>query len=52
MSPTKDDTDRDLDTKADDLKARLTRPLTITAPTYAYVAAGVMVLALILFAID
>lgn len=34
------------------VKAWLTRPLTITAPTYAVYAAGVAVLGLILVAID
>jgi hypothetical protein len=52
MSTTNDETGTELESKADDLKAKLMRPLTITAPTYAYVAAGVVLLALILVAID
>ncbi|MGS4944886.1 hypothetical protein ACVDG3_05365 [Meridianimarinicoccus sp. RP-17] len=52
MSTTKDDTGTELESKAEDLKARLMRPLTVTAPVYAFAAAGIAVLALILVAMD
>lgn len=52
MSTTENETGTQPETKARDLKAWLTRPLTVTGPTYAFVAAGAVVLALILIAID
>lgn len=52
MSTTNDETGTAVDSETDDVKARLMRPMTITAPTYAFVAAGVAVLALVLVAID
>lgn len=52
MSTTNDDTGTELQTNAGDLKARLMRPVTFTAPLYGYIAGGIAVLALIVVAID
>jgi len=52
MSTTDNETGTEMETKARDLKARLMQPLTLTAPTYAFVAAGIVALALIVVAID
>lgn len=52
MNTMNDETPTDVEAKTDDLKTKLMRPLTVTAPTYAFVAAGVVLLALILVAID
>lgn len=52
MRTTNDEPGTAFGTKADDLKARLMRPLSVTAPSYAFGAVGIAVLALVLVAID
>lgn len=52
MSTTNDDTATDLKSRAEEVRSRLMRPLTVTAPTYAFVATGIVALALIVVALD
>jgi hypothetical protein len=49
---TNEETGADPGSKTEDLKTKLMHPMTVTAPTYAFVAAGVVVMALILVAIS